>query len=112
VPAEEQCKGFEVEDGKYVIVDPEDLEQTTPESSRMIEVHEFVKTEQIDPIFLDRLYYLEPDIPEQHEPGRVEVLHSPPVGRFGSALLRGLVVLSVSKPLLHPHPRLFLSRIV
>jgi DNA end-binding protein Ku len=62
VPAEEQSKGFEVEDGKYIIVDPEELEQTAPESSRMIEVHEFVKTGQIDPIFLDRVYYLEPDI--------------------------------------------------
>ena len=62
VPAEQQSKGFEVEDGKYVIVDPAELEQTTPESSRMIEVHEFVKTGQIDPIFLDRPYYLEPDI--------------------------------------------------
>ena len=62
VPTEEQSKGFEVEDGKYIIVDPEELEQTAPESSRMIEVHEFVKTEQIDPIFLDRVYYLEPDI--------------------------------------------------
>jgi DNA end-binding protein Ku len=62
VPAEEQSKGFEVEDGKYVIVDPADLEQTAPESSRMIEVHEFVKTGQIDSLFLDRLYYLEPDI--------------------------------------------------
>jgi DNA end-binding protein Ku len=61
VPAEEQSKGFEVEDGKYVIVDPAELEQTVPESSRMIEVHEFVKTGQIDPIFLDRIYYLEPD---------------------------------------------------
>lgn len=61
VPSEEQCKGFEVEEGKYVIVDPADLEKTVPESSRMIEVHEFVKTGQIDPIFLDRLYYLEPD---------------------------------------------------
>src|SRR5512134_3813386 len=62
VPAEEQSKGFEVEEGKYIIVDPEELEQTAPESNRMIEVHEFVKTEQIDPIFLDRVYYLEPDI--------------------------------------------------
>jgi DNA end-binding protein Ku len=62
VPAEQQSKGFEVEDGKYVIVDPAELEQTAPESSRMIEVHEFVKTGQIDSIFLDRLYYLEPDI--------------------------------------------------
>jgi DNA end-binding protein Ku len=62
VPTEEQSKGFEVEDGKYIIVDPEELEQTVPESNRMIEVHEFVKTAQIDPIFVDRVYYLEPDI--------------------------------------------------
>jgi DNA end-binding protein Ku len=62
VPAEEQTKGFEVEEGKYIIVDPEELEQTVPEGNRMIEVHEFVKTEQIDPIFVDRVYYLEPDI--------------------------------------------------
>ena len=61
VPVEAQTKGFEVEKGKYIIVDPAELEQTAPESSRMIEVHEFVKTEQIDPIFLDRVYYLEPD---------------------------------------------------
>jgi DNA end-binding protein Ku len=61
VPAEEQAKGFEVEDGKYIIVDPEELEQTVPEGNRMIEVHEFVKTEQIDPLFVDRVYYLEAD---------------------------------------------------
>ena len=63
VPLEEQTRGFELEDGKYILVDPAELEQTEPEDSRMIEVHEFVKTEQIDPIFLDRVYYLEPDIP-------------------------------------------------
>jgi DNA end-binding protein Ku len=69
VPAEEQSKGYEMEDGKYVIVDPAELEQTAPESSRMIEVHEFVKTGQIDPILLDRLYYLEPDIQDVHGKG-------------------------------------------
>jgi len=62
VPTEAQAKGFEVEDGKYIIVDPEELEQTAPEGSRVIEVHEFIKTVQIDPLFLDRAYYLEPDI--------------------------------------------------
>lgn len=62
VPVEAQTKGFEVEEGKYIVVDPVELEQTAPESSRTIEVHEFVKTEQIDPVFLDRVYYLEPDI--------------------------------------------------
>jgi DNA end-binding protein Ku len=61
VSLEEQAKGFELEERKYILVDPAELEQTEPESSRMIEVHEFVKTEQIDPIFLERVYYLEPD---------------------------------------------------
>lgn len=61
VPTEAQARGFEVEEGKYIIVDPVELEQTVPESSRMIEVHEFVETALIDPIFLERVYYLEPD---------------------------------------------------
>jgi DNA end-binding protein Ku len=69
VPSEEQCKGFEVEDGKYVIVDPTELEHTAPENSRMIEVHEFVKTRQIDPIFFDRLYYLESDVQDIQSKG-------------------------------------------
>ena len=74
VPPEDQIKGFEVEEGKYLIVDPEELEQaTTPESSRMIEVHEFVKIEQIDSIFLDRVYYLEPDA-DIHAEGYLELV--------------------------------------
>ena len=61
VPLEEQAKGFEMEERKYILVDPLMLEQIEPESSRIIEVHEFVKPAQIDPIFLEQLYYLEPD---------------------------------------------------
>jgi DNA end-binding protein Ku len=61
VPAEEQIRGFELEDGKYIPIDPAELEEIAPENSRIIEVHEFVRTEQIDPIFRDRVYYLEPD---------------------------------------------------
>ncbi|RII29114.1 MAG: hypothetical protein CXR31_04410 [Geobacter sp.] len=62
VPTEAQIKGFELEEGKYIIVEATELDQTTPESSRMIDVHEFVKTGQIDPLFLERVYYLEPDL--------------------------------------------------
>ena len=62
VPAEEQSKGFEVEKGKYILVDPEELEQAAPEKDRMIEVHEFVRSAKIDPLFLGRVYYLEPDV--------------------------------------------------
>ncbi len=63
VAAEEQTRGFEVEKGRFLIVDPEELEQAVPESSRVIEVHEFVKAGDIDPFFLERLYHLEPDGP-------------------------------------------------
>lgn len=62
VPTEAQVKGFEVEEGKYLIVDAAELEQTVPESSRLIEIHEFVKSAQIDPIFLAHVYTLEPEV--------------------------------------------------
>jgi DNA end-binding protein Ku len=62
VPIEEQTRGFEAEKGRYVLIDPDELTQFEPEDSRMIEIHEFVKTSLIDPIFLEHVYYLGPDI--------------------------------------------------
>jgi DNA end-binding protein Ku len=61
VPPEEQARGFKLEDSRYVLVDPQELDQIEPEDSRMIEIHEFVKTEDIDPLLRDRVYYLQPD---------------------------------------------------
>ncbi|MBI5674834.1 MAG: Ku protein [Nitrospirae bacterium] len=61
VPPEEQAKGFELEDRKYILVDPAELEQADPKDGRMIEVHEFVKAGEIAPVFFERMYYLEPD---------------------------------------------------
>lgn len=74
VPTDAQLKGFLVEEGKYIVVDPEELDQTAPESSRMIDVHEFVKSGQIDPLFHDRVYYLEPDLHAEGYSALVEVL--------------------------------------
>lgn len=61
VPAEAQIKGFEVEAGRYLLVDPEEIEQLTPEGNRNIEVHEFVPTASIDPRYYERTYILEAD---------------------------------------------------
>lgn len=61
VPAEEQTRGFELEEGRYILLDPEELEQTDPVESRLIEVHEFVKAREIDPVFFEKAYYLEPE---------------------------------------------------
>ncbi|MBP1748890.1 MAG: Ku domain protein [Deltaproteobacteria bacterium] len=65
VPREEQVRGFEWEDGKYVIIDDEELEWFEPEDSRTIEVHEFVKAGDIDPLYFERVYYLGPDASQQ-----------------------------------------------
>ncbi len=62
VPSEEQIRGFELEEGKFIIVDDKELDRIEPEDSRVIEVHEFVTAGQIDPMYLERLYYLGPDV--------------------------------------------------
>ncbi len=65
VPAEDQVKGFQVDERKYILIDPDELEQTESESSRVIDVHEFVKTDEIDPVYIERMYYLQPDALEK-----------------------------------------------
>ena len=55
------AKGYETEDGELVTLDSDDLASLPLSSSREIEVVEFVPAEQVDPLLLDRSYYLEPD---------------------------------------------------
>jgi len=61
VPSDEEVKGFQVDKRKFILMSPEELEQTEPGKSRDIDVHEFVNSDEIDPIFLERTYYLEPE---------------------------------------------------
>jgi len=75
VPTEEQARGFELEDGKFIIVGPDELEQAASENSRVIDVHEFVRSSQIDPLFLDRVYNLEPDVQSTGYRALVEALN-------------------------------------
>lgn len=68
VPAEAQTKGFEIEKGRFILVAPEELEEATPEGSREIRIHEFVQSAEIDPIFIERVYHLEPDdVPKEYD---------------------------------------------
>ncbi|SDM44699.1 non-homologous end joining protein Ku, partial [Allokutzneria albata] len=55
------AKGYELEDGRMVVLDREDFEKLPISTDRAIEVVEFVPTEEIDPIFFQKSYYLEPD---------------------------------------------------
>ncbi|MBE3073617.1 MAG: Ku protein, partial [Actinobacteria bacterium] len=55
------AKGYETEDGRMVVLTEEDLEDLPTRSSREIAVDKFVPAEHIDPMLLDKSYYLEPD---------------------------------------------------
>ena len=55
------AKGYETEDGELVVLTDEDLEQLPLSTEREIEVLEFVPAEQVDPIMLQKTYYLEPE---------------------------------------------------
>jgi DNA end-binding protein Ku len=60
VPYENIVKGYEVSPGRYVVVDPAELESLDPKKSRLIEIEQFVDAAQIDPILYDQPYYLAP----------------------------------------------------
>jgi len=60
VPYEEVVKGYEVAEGQYVMVTPEELAALRPERSRTIEIQDFVSLDDIDPVYLDRSYLVSP----------------------------------------------------
>jgi len=60
VPWEEIVKGYEYEKGKFVVLKEEDFRRADIEATQTVEIMEFVPLEQIDPMFFDTPYYLEP----------------------------------------------------
>src|SRR5215470_7245854 len=58
VPNTDIVKGFEFEKGRYVVVNEEDIEKVRVESTRVISLEKFTDDTEIDPIYLERPYYL------------------------------------------------------
>jgi DNA end-binding protein Ku len=54
-------KGYEFEKGKYAVLDDEDIAKVRPESTRVINVVQFADAALIDPVYVERPYYLAPD---------------------------------------------------
>jgi DNA end-binding protein Ku len=63
VPISEIVKGYEFEKGRYVVLADEDFDKVRPESTRIIDLVQFADDTAIDPIYIDRAYYLAPDGP-------------------------------------------------
>jgi len=61
VPNERIVRGYEIEKGRYVVVERSELEAMAPKSTHTIEIEDFVDLHQIDPIYFEQPYYVLPD---------------------------------------------------
>ena len=54
-------KGYEYEKGKYVVIEDEDIRKVAPKTAKVMEILEFVKGGEVDPVYLESSYYMAPD---------------------------------------------------
>jgi DNA end-binding protein Ku len=57
----EIIKGYEYEKGKYVVIEEDDIKKIVPKTAKVMEILEFVKAEEMDPVYLESSYYALPE---------------------------------------------------
>jgi DNA end-binding protein Ku len=60
VPWDRMVKGYEHDDGGFILLSKEDIEEIQPKLTKTIEISQFVSLDEIDPILFEKPYYLEP----------------------------------------------------
>ena len=68
VGTEDQVKGYELNKGEYLIIEPDDIKKLKPTTEHMIEVEETVDLGSIDQRYLDKPYYIVPADAMSKEP--------------------------------------------
>src|ERR1022692_4870979 len=61
IPRSEIVKGYEYEKDRYVVIEDEDIKRMAPSSAKVMEILEFVKTTEVDPIYFESSFYMAPD---------------------------------------------------
>jgi DNA end-binding protein Ku len=61
IPRDEIVKGYEYEKGKYVVIEDEEIKKVAPKTAKVMEILEFVKAGDVDPVYLESSYYMAPD---------------------------------------------------
>jgi DNA end-binding protein Ku len=61
VPRSELVKGYEYEKDRYVVIDEEEIKKMAPKTAKVMEILEFVKIDQVDPIYYESSYYVAPE---------------------------------------------------
>lgn len=87
---DEIVRGYEVDEGRFVVVRDEELDGLEPEKSREIDLRRFVKRSELDPVFFQRAYFLTPST-EATKPYRLLARVMEEGGRAGIArfVMRG-----------------------
>ena len=57
----ELVKGYEYSKGEYIVIDPEELEKVAPPTATTMQILQFVRVDDVDPIFLEKSYYVAPE---------------------------------------------------
>jgi DNA end-binding protein Ku len=57
---DELVRGHEISKGEFVVLDPEEIDAAKPESSTTIDIGDFVQASEIDPVYFEKSYFLEP----------------------------------------------------
>lgn len=66
VPWAEIVKGYEYEDDRYVVLSDDDIKSVKVEATQSIDIVQFVNLDEINPMFFDKPYYLEPEKKGRH----------------------------------------------
>lgn len=61
VEREKQVKGYEIENGDYVVLEPEEVAAAIPDSDKTLKIEAFIPCSEIDDVYFDKPYYLAPD---------------------------------------------------
>jgi len=54
-------KGYEYRKGEYVVIEPEEIKKIKPKTAKAMEIVQFVKASEIDPLYLESSYYMTPE---------------------------------------------------
>lgn len=60
IPFKEIVKGYEYNEGEYVVIEEEEIEKANPRRAKTIDIQTFAKESEINPIYYEKPYYLEP----------------------------------------------------
>ncbi len=61
VERDDQVKGYEVENGQYIVLEPDEVAAAVPDSDKTLKIDAFIPCNEIDGVYFDKPYYLAPD---------------------------------------------------